>query len=267
MADEKPVSICVNIGNLRDNYLAEIQNLADIVLFICAGHESVARDKYGLPLGFISVEPAANRKLTYEQAKEKSADWLLASFLRDSVDVTTSLLDESRRVCALWRVYGKKMRTKGLEWNRVMGSESKKFHRLGFPDKFRILRTEFGVHTQLETHFLSLNSARNCLVHRRGIVSHRDTNEDQRLVVKWRAGEMVARAVDGDSEVTLTEPTVLESESDVFMRIVDKTKAFNLGQKISFERTELYQNIFTLFLLACDLVRSVEDYGKRIGTI
>jgi hypothetical protein len=267
MPDGDPLTISINTLGLRDNYLAEIQNLADIAAFIYGGHELTTADKYSLPLGFVTIEPAASRKLTFEQAKERSDEWLLGSLLTDSVNITGNLLDDSRAVCALLRLFSPTKQTKGAEVNRVLIEEAKRFHRLGFPKKFEILREEYGVRTQLEEHFLSLNRARNCFVHRRGIVSREDTTHQDELVVKWRTGEMVAKAVDGDSEVVLTKPEVLQSESHIFIRIVDKTKAFSVGQKISFDRDELCQNIFTLFFLARELVASVDEYGRKIGAM
>lgn len=266
MGQGKEITISLNTGFLLGNYLAEIQNLLDIVSFICAGHGSVTDESYDAPMGFINVHPASNLRLSFQQAKEKSHQWLLTSFLTESVNITGGFLDETRRVCALCRLCAKK-KTTGKELNAVLGDEARKFHRLGFPDKFEALRSDFGVTTNLQDHFLSLNQARNCLVHRKGIVAGKDTNEGDKLVIKWRIMQVVAKPADGTPEITLVEPKVLEAESEVYVRVVDRTKAIDVGQEILLAREELCQNIFTLFLLAQDLVKSAEFYMKTIGLL
>lgn len=266
MSEAKHITISLNTGALLANYLGDIQNLSDIVLFIYAGHELVTEKNYDMPIGFVNIQTASNRKLSFQQAKEQSDQWMLTSFLSESVNTTGSFLDEVRRVCALYRI-GAKRRIKARELNDILGNEATRFHRLGFPEKFTALANDFGVKTELDSHFLSLNRARNCLVHRRGIVSERDTNEDGRLVIKWRVAEMVAKPIDGTPEVVLLGPRVLESETQVYMRVVDRTKAFGVGQRISLVREELCQNMFTLLSLAKDLVGSVEGYGRTMSVL
>jgi hypothetical protein len=267
MTDGKQLTLSINTLGLCDNYLTEIQNLADIVAFIYGVHGSATPDTYSSPLGFLNVEPATSRKLTFEQAKEKSAEWLVASFLADGVNITGNLLDETGTVCALLCLFSATKHAKGAEVNRILIDEARIFNRLGFPDKFLELRKKYGVGTSLESHFLSLNKARNCLVHRKGVVSRREADSNGELVVTWRTWEMVAKAVGGGPEIVLTKPVKLESESEIFVRVVDKSRSFNIGQKISFGRDELQQSIFTLFMLARDLVTSVDEYGKKIGAM
>ena len=266
MAEEKHVKISVNTGALLGNFLADIQSLLDIITFVYAGLESADEELYQEHLSFMSFHPATNRKLTFEDAGKRSRQWLLTSFLTDCVNATGNFLDECRKICAVYRLGGQG-KIVGQEFKDVFERDWSRFHRLGFPDKFQSLKNEFGAETQFEEHFLSLNQARNCLVHRRGVVSSRDTNEKDKLVVKWRIMQLVASPPDGNEEIPIHEPTTVEGGWSIGVKFQDRFRAFEIGQRITLQAVELYQSIFTLYSFASELVKSIEAYGVAQGVL
>ena len=258
--------VTVDMRALLGNYLGEIQNLLDIITFVYAGHKSVREDQYQTALSFMSFHPAANRKLSYDHAKERSGQWLLTSFLTDSINATGNFLDECHKICALYRLGGAGSLV-GQEAKDVFEKDVKAFPRRSFPGKFQRLRDDFGVETDLEEHFMSLNKARNCLVHRRGIVSPGDTNRENELVIKWRAVQLVVRPPDGAEGTAIEAPTVVDEGSSIGLKFQEKARAFKMRQRITLEAAELCQSIYTLSLFASKLVESIEAYGDAQGVL
>jgi len=264
MEEVKHVDISINTASLQGSYLADIQNLLDVITFVYGAAEHVTEERYESHLGFMSFQPANDRRLTYGDARDRSKQWLLGSFLTDSVNATGNFLDECRRVCALYRL-GAKGKAAGQEFKDIFERDWKSFHRLGFPDKFTHLRNEFGVETLFEKHFLSLNQARNCLVHRRGIVAQRDTNEEGKLRITWRIMELVATPPDDGDEVIIEGQTQVDAGWTVSIRFRDRERSFNVGERVELAVPELYQSISTLHAFACNLVKSIEAYGASLG--
>jgi len=148
MGEQKHVSVSVNTGALHGNYLAQIQNLLDVIAFVYAGRESVTEEQYQSHLSFINVDPANTRKLSFQDARDHSSQWLLTSFLKDSVNATGSFLDECWEICAWLRSNG---RSFPQEFD-VIRAALKEFSKLNFPTKFRRLREQFGVETNPVRH-------------------------------------------------------------------------------------------------------------------
>ncbi len=262
--NQKEVNLSVNIAALQGNFLVDIQNLLDIITFAYLGQDLVSEEKYQSQLGFMSFHPASNRRLTFQEVKEKSTQWLLASFLTHCINAAGIFLDECRKICAIFKLG--KDHISGQELNIVLGREWKKFHELGFPAKFKHLRDQYKVETPFEEHFLSLNQARNCLVHRQGIVSEKDIDENGELIVKWRTMELVVTSPDGLQEI-MEKPKVIESGGSLGYRFGDRERSFKVGQRIFLELDELYQSIVTLYFFATELVKSIERYGKDQGIL
>ncbi len=108
MTSEKHVNVSINTGALSGNYLADIQNLLDIITLVYAGQEFVGEEQYQAHISFMSFQPATNRKFAFEEAKERSSQWLLTSFLTESINATGNFLDECRKICALYRLGSQK---------------------------------------------------------------------------------------------------------------------------------------------------------------
>jgi len=104
----------------------------------------------------------------------------------------------------------------GEEWKQRVVGKGKCFHRRGLPYKLRFLSEEHGlsVSRELQEQVLSLNRARNCLVHRAGVVSaQHDANDSGKLRVFWRKSELIASGPAGERPVTESNPILAGGES------------------------------------------------------
>jgi len=183
---EKHITIHTDTGALLGSFLGEVQKLLDVVTLAFTGLEAATESQYDGTLAFFSFHPAADRRQPFPDVKRNCSQWLLSSFLSDSVDAAGMFLVECWEVCSFYRLSTRDV-VFGADYLAVRGSGKKEFHSLGFPDKLKCLAEEFQVETPLGRHFLTMNKARNCLVHRNGVVAKRDCNDVDVLTVEWRS--------------------------------------------------------------------------------
>lgn len=136
--------------------------------------------------------------------KQEFAIWALGNGFREAMEAFGVTLDRIYEAClaADDAAQGREGRadTKTLEDFRG---------RAGIYGKVRILREEFHLETGIPDDFRSLNLARNCLSHRRGIVGEQDCNEDKQLVLRFLTMEVSIAHADGRE--TRVDEKALES--------------------------------------------------------
>jgi len=147
-----------------------------------------------------------------------------------------------------------------------MVGEAQKFHRLGLPDKLNHLNEEHGIELDnaLSRHMLSINAARNCLVHRDGVVGERDS-VDGRLVVSWRRVKWVI--TDEDGERDLVSGVVYEKESSLGMKFLDEKRSFKLGDRITFSAPEFQHIAWSMYLFGVTTGLKITEWGVANGFI
>lgn len=255
----------LNFAALWSNYFVKLQHLLDGINLLEAGASAVTEAQVAETHNFISFHPASNSRLAFAQAKEFAQDWLVKAFLRDSIEVTGLFMDECLSVCALLSV-ASKGKASGAELNHLLKVLPTKNHRLHFPDKLSKLEREFGIQSPFVSHLLSLNRARACVVHRLGVVSTLDVDDDQALHIRWRTTQMVAREIATEKEVILDRSgMLLEGESTVEVRFLDCEKTFALGEYIRLSALDLYSCIVTYWAFGTSMAKSIEEYGISLN--
>jgi hypothetical protein len=259
-------SLAVNLLAMQGQFNAAIQRLLDAYAAAAAALPLVDDATYSsFAPSFVSISPAQNMRLTRDGAVAEAEQWQLRAVIRDAIELTNLFLDQCRLVSALFEViHDGKLR--GEDYNRIVNNESKQFHRRGFPDKLKRMREAFGISVELEPHVISINKARNCLVHRMGIVCEQDVDSNNELVVLWRTFEIQAESPDGSEDFVIDSPgMVLQEGWKVSSRITDKRKIFKLGERFQFSYREITDTIFSLIVFSSMMVQAVEQYGRSVG--
>jgi len=212
-----------------------------------------------IPGSFGQVTPARDRQLSIEEGKAFFRSWVLANGLRDCAEALGTTLEWARKHCVLWGQPGTVARTAegalrlsakfaGAVWNKEIVAGAAKFDRLPLPNKFQHLEDKYGVgRPELTDDILSLNAARNCLAHRRGVVGRQDlkSDADDALVVTWRKLEVrLGKA----GQRFITEPTRVADGEMLHCGFARITRTFMLGHKIDFSASE-YVDLATTFML------------------
>jgi hypothetical protein len=248
------INIDVNLPALLGKLQVELQRLSDLTTIGLVGTPKVEEADYREPRDFAALQIASDKRMSLSKAREEFQTWCLKNSFTEAIDLLSAFLEECRTIAALFRLHGA---CTGSDLNKAYIEDAKKFHELGFPKKIEHLRNEFGIASKFEDHVLSLNRARNCLVHRLGIVSPKDVDSGGRLVVTWHSLNLIAIDNSTGRETILVEPTVLESESRIAARVGPYQREFRVGDRILFDRNEHKHTVFTFYVFALEIVQAL----------
>lgn len=263
MTDQQ-LRINLNLAALWSKYLVQLQHLLDAITLMEAGVGNVTEAAVAEVGHFMAFHPAGNSRLSFAQGKDFANDWLLKGFLRDSIERTGLFLDECLSVCALIEIAAKGI-VSGSEINQVLNVLPQKNHRLHLPEKLSKLEKAFGVNTPFNEHVLSINRARTCVVHRLGVVTAMDADQNGELKVTWRTTEMTAKDLVTGKETTIIGPMMMENESSIGMRFIDHTRAFKVGEHIKLTVQELYACIVTFWAFAMSMAEAIQKLSQSRG--
>jgi hypothetical protein len=207
------------------------------------------------------VLPETNDENVLAEYKHEFRTWVIANALRELHESLVEYLEKVNQVCLTfeWIVSEKTPE----ECDRLQ----RKFRNAGFPDKFHILRRQFAVTTQHENGWLSVNAARNCLAHRRGVVGRDDFNEGERLQLRWRALEIYFIPAEGAPVLNHDIPPgglpmqggALES------KYVDRACSFEIGQLVELSPLQLAEICAFADEAAVELANSAVEFARRKG--
>lgn len=196
------LSVHVDLRGFKGGLQRSLQRATDMVAFgLWASENASGTDNHDFPGAFFTVSPGENVRLDFDGKKREFPGWVLANGLRDCVEAVHAFLEEARRICSLWTSLVHVDRMTGAEWNnwrRKEEAEASDFHAMGLPGKFDVLIGYSPIlATPLRDHILTINRGRNCLVHRQGKVTSRDTNTPEGLMVRWLKMQLIARDLEG----------------------------------------------------------------------
>ncbi|HYI10764.1 MAG TPA: hypothetical protein VEK57_17015 [Thermoanaerobaculia bacterium] len=163
--------------------------------------------------------------------------WIIGCALRDAVETTLVLLDDVRRICAIGR-FSRRGDFPAQEWAADENAQ-REFHMLTLSQKLKCLTREFGLKLPKEKRsaLFSLVAARNCLVHRLGIVGIADASSDGLLKVSWLGFEMRTVGPAGDRVIeSLPGKVAADERLQVVAR--KRSRTFAIGQQVDFSTAE-----------------------------
>jgi hypothetical protein len=179
--------------------------------------------------------------------------WVVSCAFRDSVELVLKHLDDIRDILAICSLPPETDPDTAAWYERVV-KEGQEFHRWFLSRKLDRLKTLYGFTPSDDLAlFLTISHARNCLVHRDGIVFDEDADETGSLTVRWRAPR--ASVVNpGVPPRVISEPG---AQIDVggWLEIQDtvRAKTFGVGKRIEFTSQELNEIGSFLSVFTSDL--------------
>ena len=153
----------------------------------------------GLPFYF----KANNRNYLESLNKEMTIEWVIKNVFQDYIIAINNSLIESHRFLNFKAINGKIVGDE-LELEKVFKEINTKPHRLGIPQLINDIVGLTGKEIQFKEEVLTINKARNCLVHRDGIISNQDINDKtaSALRVNWYEMKTIIRKEDGEAVLT-----------------------------------------------------------------
>jgi len=263
------VNVYIDCGAL----LGQLQHAIQRTIYLAAlGLNAIPRltqDDLQLPGTSISLHIAGPTPCPIEEAREGFEQWIRMNGLRDATEAISGFLEETRTVLAAWQlvIRNRSELITGADWHEATVSQRQRFHRRGLPDKIQDLHTIYSLSLDrdLVAHLLSINKARNCLVHRQGIVQEHDLNEDGALRVSWRRLAFVIQGLEG--ERACFPGTMVDVGETLCVSNRDVSKRFALGTAISFSVQEFADVCWSLFLLGLSTVKFAEDWARERGIV
>jgi len=293
----------VNLAGLSGSLHRQLQGLMNFVALGLKAAESCNAESLSLPdVEMPHTLSSAPEIWDSERLKREFKRWILAAGVRDAVEAFSLVLESAREVLAAWS-----MSLAGEEipvelWNSRFVDEGLEFHRKGLPDKLAFLRKNYSVSLPAakEGYLLSINHARNCLVHRTGIVAFQDiearqseireaiashraasptepwTNAQVRtalqaagiepsLQVKWLRLKLFVERDGCRAYLDLREGPQDVGGGVVGLEVQLVERTFGLGETVVFDANEFSEIAWTLSNCARNLTEAIERRGRELG--
>jgi len=228
---------------------------------------NAARDKtftsYQLPENnYLRLVPEKVAEDELYEFKVNFEKWIISNGLRELIESFGVFLDRIHQA-SLWFATNK-----GHIRPQDANKFSPAFEKKGVEGKLNKLRTRFNIFTDKDKYFPSINQARNCITHRRGVVGVEDLKGNDTLQLIWWAFDIIALLPDGKEIplVPLPEGGIyLEDGCTVAIKIRNRNREYKLGEVIELTPIDINEICFLILLATNEIVASTVDYAISLG--
>lgn len=214
------------------------------------------------------IDPAKNRRLPLDDLKVETRKWLLKSAFQSAMELVNFPLEQARRLLALWDMAQRHARGESVRLD--FEDDAAWFHKRPFEQKLTFLRERyaFQIDAGAVAVVLSLHKARNCVVHRLGMVSAIDCDSAAGVLkASWeeyavfaspsRADWQNAARVDFGGHVKVGQA--------VHMRRLTKVREFKPGDLIELTPQDLNEICHTIHLFASQVRDDLRKKSESLG--
>lgn len=195
--------------------------------------------------------------------------WVLRNGFRDISEAISGMLENTHAVLSYWSLMKNQAevgRLVGDDWNEMVVRRQGSFHRKTLPQKMDFLEKHYGFMFPQEhvDRLKSLNAARNCLVHRYGVVTSDDIlPEENGLTLRWNT---LVTYVEREGNLTeVVPPMVIEGGSTLKVMLSERNKTFLLGEHIHVSAEEFGEISMGFFQLSVVCAQLLKEHGMRMG--
>lgn len=268
MAERHHLDIQINLGGMTGRIQHLLQAAINFVSIGLNVRGSITVEALSLPDVTTQHVFNASKQWSLEHAGIAWEQWVLRNGFRDVAEAIGGVLEETQSVLSYWALIPaqkKQGSLTGEDWNEIVVNQGQKFHRRTLPQRIEFLQKTYGfaLESDLVKQMLTINAARNCLVHRGGVVSHQDLAHGDELVVEWRALVLLMQQEGKDVEVE--PPYFFKAATTLGVATTSRSKIFALGQPVSFNAREFSEICWTLFVVALSCASALEAFGKENG--
>lgn len=200
-----------------------------------------------------------------DRTKASWETWVLRNGFRDVAEAIGVILEWVQSVLSYWDLSKLQRLSGGLtgsDWNEIVVGRYRRFHRRTLPQRIEFLKKSYSFEfpTAHLDRLMSLNAARNCLVHRGGIVSHEDLVDGQEaLFLRWSA--LVTLLEQNGIAQEVVPPIVIEPGGKVWAESRERTKMFSVGDQLSVNATEFGEICWSLFEFSVVCAELMREHG------
>lgn len=212
-----------------------------------------------------------SRPVPLDDAKSYWKTWILRGGFRDVAETLATTLEEIHRILALWNIIPKDKESGGtVKFALVMqmNQENESFHSKNLPDKLALLskRYDFTFPENAKAHLLSINAARNCLVHRGGTVGDKDLDSgSETFTLKWIDICPYVKDSTGERPAVFPFETSKTDETYLVLKTEEKTKLFKRGEALELTSEEFSGVAWTQLAASQWAATRLEEIGRARG--
>ncbi len=210
----------------------------------------------------IELVKQTDDKQTINNYKTEFGRWIVGNGLRELIETFGVFLDEIHLACLLASTISHDFSEKKIK------SDSLKFQKFGLKNKLEKLKEACKVIVKDPDYLLSINQARHCLTHRRGIVGHKDCLNGNELVIKWKALHVIVETPSGEQiflDPMPEEGIFLPEGGQPKVSYAERSKTFKVNAQIDFTPGELAEFCAYILVKTDEAISSTLDYLKILG--
>jgi hypothetical protein len=185
------------VSEVRDKAIRKIKQTTDAVTFTYHSlinytpAEFLPLQTDSLPIVFGEVEAEMNT----DSRKKDAINWIMRKAFEDFIIALTESLIEAYTFLKL-RTFADKSKTHTAlsleQTEKTLSLIKDKSRKMSFPDLIHEIEKESSRELLLKKEILSINTVRNCLIHRNGIVSKLDTKNETDGVLRLHFIDLLA---------------------------------------------------------------------------
>lgn len=269
--DAQKVQISINLSGIPSSAQQLLQAATYMVAIGLNGKDQITEHALEVPGVFFRNNFNASRPWTVGQSATAWEFWVLRNGFRDVAEAISGALEGAHGILSYWALMRLQAETgslKGSDWNELVVGRQGRFHRKTLPQRLEFLEKHYGfVFPQEHVERLkSLNAARNCLVHRYGVVTEEDVLPgDDCLTLKWIT---FVTYVENDGVLTeLVPPMTIEGRSSIQVKLVERSKAFGVGEHVSVSAKEFNEICMSFYQFSVTCSQLLRKHGTSMGIV
>jgi len=255
--------INVDLDKIRDvGYLGVRRASVFMGLGVNAALDAEFKDYQLTHITKLQLVPGTVDSEAIGRFKEDFKTWVEGNGLRELIETFSVFLDRIYEAALLIHVSKDKVDMAAL------GAKRHWFNWKGFPNKLDILRSKFSVGPKHADDIVSINKARNCLTHRRGIVRQEDVDTSGRLRVAWLGLDVSAKTPSGGHHSVMELPAeglFLPEGATICVQFVKREKLFEQGTPLRLSTRDLAEICWFFQRETDTTIQSVVKHAKANG--
>ena len=198
-----------------------------------------------------------------EEFKKHYEHWIISCGLRELIETFSVYLSGIYEVCLTTALHKRAIVVENYR------EKIKSFEWKGVEKQLKTLRKSFSVETSKEKYLKSINQARNCITHRRGIVGAEDLRGDSKLKMTWWALDTHIETPSG-KKISMNPPfpkkgILLKDGGNFIVAVVDREREYNAGDVIKLSPLDLSEICMVVTLATQEILTSAVKYMESIG--
>ncbi|WP_323028421.1 hypothetical protein [Gelidibacter japonicus] len=179
-------------------------------------------------------------EMDFEKSQENFKIWILKKGFEDLISALIELMLSFSYIINLNEKIKKNPKMTIDGFKKLIFERDKKLTKAHFPELITKIEKSLKSPLKYKSEMLSLNKARNCLVHRNGIVQPNDFNVENGIELSWWYYNVELKR--GIEKKELERLDIIDfAEDNMQMTSIKRTKFFNDREKITIRFQEFFE--------------------------